>query len=279
MGNHDYTISVDEKTDSGKDNIQEQFGKAPSLDEATDDSALNPKNDQEALQDIDQMLAEEDPQFFQQISEIQVESAEGDLSIMDDVLGGFKKRKKKSIKWRFHFENLFFIKNDPKKVIMFWSLVSLSVIAIIGAPQLSELYFSKGLFLRSYAEWHSDVVAYNPISEAEPFYDNPRFAKNLVTMTKMVTNLKPSENSGPNPMIAVELSVEGMSAEAIIEIKDREAEFKDILLRKAEEFTYDDLSSADGKKKLLEKFTDVINANLSQGQVRRTMLKSFITKP
>ena len=270
---------MDDKNGSNKVDSEQQFGKAPSLDESSDDSALTAKNDQEALQDIDQMLAEEDPQFLEQISDIKVESAEGDLSIMDDVLGGFKKRKKKSIKWRFHFENLFNIKNDPKKVILLWSLVGLSVTAILLAPRVSDLYFSKGLFLRSYAELNADVMTYNPLSEAEPFYDNPRFAKNLITMTKMVTNLKPSENSGPNPMIAVELSVEGMSAEAIIEIKDREAEFKDILLRKAEEFSYDELSSTEGKKKLLEKFTEVINSNLSQGQVRRTMLKSFITKP
>lgn len=272
---------MDEKTDSNNVNNEQQFGKAPSLDEPSDDGASSAQNDRDALQDIDQMLAEEDPQFLKQISEIKVDAAEGNLSIMDDVLGGFKsKRKRKNaIKWRFHFENLFYIKNEPKKVILFWSLVGLGAVAVLAGPKLSEVYFSKGLFLRSYAELNPEVISYNPINEAEPFYDNPRFAKNLVTMTKMVTNLKPSENSGPNPMIAIELSVEGMSAEAIIEIKDREAEFKDVLLRQAEEFSYDDLASSEGKKKLLEKFTTVINANLSQGQVRRTMLKSFITKP
>lgn len=270
---------MNEKSIASKANNQEQFGKAPILDDPSEDLAVTAQSEQDALHEIDLMLSEEDPQFLKQIAEIRVDTAESNLSIMDDVLGRFKIKKKSSIKWRFHFENLFYIRNDPKKVILFWGLIAISTVVVLAGPKIFKLYYGKGLFLRSYADWNSNSVSYNPINEAEPFYDNPRFAKNLITMTKMVTNLKPSENSGPNPMIAVELSVEGMSAESIVEIKDREAEFKDILLRQAEEFSYDDLSSAEGKKKLLDRFTVVINANLSQGQVRRTMLKSFITKP
>ncbi len=274
--NRAYTDLVTENSDDNPNKSNEEsFGKAPAL---SDDSAVS-NEELASLEDIDQMLYEEDPEFFKQIADIHVESSAGDLSIMDDVITNMSRSNRNQIQWRFHFQNLFLIKDDPKKHLFFWFLIIAAVGLVFFGSKFSSYYFSKGLFLRSFAEWNSDVQTYNPLTEAEPFYDNPRFAKNLITLSKMVTNVKPSENSGPNPMLALELSVEGMSAEAVIEIKDREAEFKDILLRKAEEYNYDDLGSADGKKVLLENFTTLINANLSQGQVRRSLIKSIILKP
>ena len=88
-----------------------------------------------------------------------------------------------------------------------------------------------------------------------------------------------SENSGDNPMLAIEVTVEGLSTDAIIEIKDREAEFKDMLSRLTEEKTYDDLVAAEGKRVLTEQYRDLMNANLTRGQVRRVLLKTFIIKP
>lgn len=268
-----------EKSDENKSENEDEFGKAPVLEEPSEEISSSLENDMAALADIDQMLAEEDPQFLKQISDIRVVGIEENLSIMDDVLVNLRHAKKNPIKWRFHIQNLFYFKEEPRKIFLFWSLVGLGIISIAFGSRISNLFFSKGLFLKSYAQWNSHVISYNPITETEFFYDNPRFAKNLITMSKMVTNIKSSENSGNNPMLALELSVEGMSAEAIIEIKDREAEFKDILLRQIEEFNYDELTTIEGKKALLDKFTVAINANLSQGQVRRSMLKSFILKP
>lgn len=266
-------------TDNSNDNsnkpTEEVFGKAPIL---TDDSLLS-KDEVASLEDIDQMLNEEDPEFFRQIADIHVESSAGDLSIMDEVITKLGQSEQKRIQWRFHFRNLFSVKDDPKKNLFFWFLATFAFAIIFFGSKVSNYYFSQSLFLRSFAEWNDDVHSYNPLTEAEPFYDNPRFAKNLITLSKMFTNVKPSENSGTNPMLALELSVEGMSAEVVIEIKDREAEFKDILLRKAEEYSYDELASADGKKILLANFTTLINTNLSQGQVRRSMIKSIILKP
>ncbi|MEQ1724280.1 MAG: flagellar basal body-associated FliL family protein [Pseudobdellovibrio sp.] len=95
----------------------------------------------------------------------------------------------------------------------------------------------------------------------------------------MHVNVKPSENSGNNPMLALEVTAEGLSTDAIVEIKDREAEFKDMLLRLTEDKTYDELSEAEGKQNLCEQFRDLLNANLTRGQVRRVLLKSFIIKP
>ena len=79
-------------------------------------------------------------------------------------------------------------------------------------------------------------------------------------------------------MLAFELNIEGMTAEVVVEIKDREAEFKDLILRTAEELNYDDLSGADGKKNLSERILNVINSNLTQGQIRKVLYKSFVLK-
>ena len=236
-------------------------------------------NDEIALEDIDLLLQEEEPEFLKQISQIQIDDAGVNLSIMDDVISTISAREQKKFNWKSHAKNIFSVQDDPKKFFLFWSLISVSVVVVFFGLKISNSVLSKGLFLRSYSEWGLDANAYNPLSEVELFYDNPRFAKNLMTMTKMVSNIKPSESSGTNPMLALEINVEGLSAESIIEIKDREAEFKDILLRESEEFSYDDLISTEGKKSLLEKYQAAINANLTQGQVRRVLIKSFILKP
>ncbi len=234
-------------------------------------------SDEIAMEDIDLMLQEEDPDFLKQISEIKVDTSGVDFSLMDDIIHNIVVEKKK-LNWKIHLRNLFLFNDEPKKLIMFWCLVIVGGLLIAFGSTLTNSFFSKGLFLRSYAEWGSDIRSYNPLNEVEAFYDNPRFAKNLMTMTKMFANIKPSEDSGPNPMLAIEINVEGMSSEAIIELKDREAEFKDILLRESEDFSYDELISAEGKKNLLQKYQIALNSNLTQGQVRRVLLKSFILK-
>lgn len=236
-------------------------------------------DDEIAIEDIDLLLQDEDPDFLKQISEIRVDTAGINLSIMDDVIYSISAGENKNNSLRSHLRNLFFFNENPKRLILFWALILTGALIVFFSFHFSELFLTKGLFLRSYAEWGLVTQSYNPIGDVEPFYDNPRFAKNLMTMTKMFANVKPSENSGTNPMLALEINVEGMSAESIIEIKDREAEFKDILLRESEDFSYDELTSVEGKKSLLEKYQSALNANLTEGKVRRVLLKSFILKP
>ncbi|MES2854716.1 MAG: hypothetical protein V4692_02580, partial [Bdellovibrionota bacterium] len=172
---------------------------------------------------------------LQQISDISIDASEVNLSIMNDSMGSIDPAKLRRRSWKFHLQNLFTYGDEPNKFLLFWGLVSLSVVVVFYGFKFSENLMSGKLFLTSYSEWGAAVNTFDPLTEVEPFFDNPRFAKNLMTMTKMVTNIKPSENSGNNPMLAIEINIEGMSSEAIIEIKDREAEFKDILLRIAEE--------------------------------------------
>lgn len=190
-------------------------------------------------------------------------------SIVQQIIKGFKAL--------FSFTSSFTKK--PKQAFLF--LISLLIIGgLIGFTWTNKknLIFRK-LFLNSFAELADQVHDYNPLIDTVVFYDNPKFSKNIVTLSKMVVNLKPSQNSGNNPMLVLEINVEGISADAIIELKDREAEFKDLLSRYQEEKTYDQLNSSLGKHLLCEELRDIINSHLTRGQVRKVLLNAFVIKP
>lgn len=228
------------------------------------------------LSEVDSILSEEDPDFLNQLSQIKIDQGLVDLSIMDEILGSDKKT---SLNLIAFMKRPFEFTTNPKQVIAFWFIFLISIIAIKLAWQNKGAIFNENLFLNSYAELGTDLTDFNPNSEVESFYDNLRFAKNLVSISQMHVNLRPSENSGSNPMLAIEITAEGLSADAIIEIKDREAEFKDMLLRLTEEKNYDELVEAQGKLALCEQYRDLLNAYLTRGQVRKVLLKSFVIKP
>lgn len=246
------------------------------LGETKEETELNAA---EAMADVDRILSEEDPEFLKEIEQIQIDAAIVSLSIMDDAMAMMDTDPSIFRKIKTHFKNFFNILANPKKVFLLWLMTGLACAFVYYVSTILNNVFNDKLFLRSYSELGGDVQTYNPLTESEMLYDNPKFAKNVVTMAKMMANIKRSEDSTNNPMLSIELNVEGTSAEATIELKDREAEFKDILLREAEEFTYNQLDTTEGKRELLEKFKSVMNANLTQGQVRRVLLRSIIVKP
>lgn len=237
----------------------------------------NPVSDEELLSDIDSILAEEDPDFLNQINKIQIDSAGLDLSIMDQALGLAETEAQPSV--LTYFKRPFEFRSNTKTVILFWVLFLFCLVVLKFIWDHKSDFLSQSLFLKSYQEIGSDLQEYNPATDIEDFYDNPRFAKNLVSISPMHVNIKPSESSGNNPMLAIEVTTEGLSVDATVEIKDREAEFKDLLARATEEHTYDELVSTEGKQALCEQYRDILNSHLTSGQVRRVLLKSFVIKP
>jgi flagellar basal body-associated protein FliL len=237
---------------------------------------LDPEDEVSILSDVDSLLAEEDPEFLQKMNEIEIEPDAVDLAGLDDVLG-IRGHQQKGI--LAYLKKPFEFKSNPKIVIPFWLLViTLTSLVVFTWKNKSNL-LHEDLFIQSLAALAPDVREFNPIDGTESFYDNPRFTKNLISISPMHLNIKPSENSGDNPMLAIQVTVEGLSSDAIVEVKDREAEFKDLLSRLTEEKTYDDLVDAEGKRSLTEQYREVLNANLTRGQVRRVLLKTFIIKP
>jgi flagellar basal body-associated protein FliL len=235
-------------------------------------------NVDDILKEMDAILAEEDPNFLKELSEIKIDNAMVELSLMDQALADQDGLNSSSAKpWQI-IKKLFNFKDNAKMLIPFWLLISLVVGTVVLTLKNKNWNKPDSLFLTSFAEWGLVAQSYNPMTESEMFFDNSRLLKKIVTVKKMVANIKPSESSGPNPMLAIELNIEGMSSEVIVEIKDREAEFKDLILRVAEEESYDNLIDIKGKQNLAERILNVINANLTQGQIRKVLYKSFILK-
>lgn len=229
----------------------------------------------DVLADVDALLAAEDPEFLEQLKKIKIdpisESAalDGSLSIDSRVSHNFL----------HFFKQTLDFQTNLRAVAIFWGtfLIALAIIAFVWMNQLGFLH--QNLFLNSFEKIGGPVTDFNPNNETEAFYDNPRFARNLVTLPSIFVNIKSSENSGENPMMVFEVTIEGLSSDAIIEIKDRQVEFKDLISRLAEDKTYDNMVSTQGKRQLAEQIQDLLNANLTRGQVRRVMFKNFITNP
>ncbi len=255
----------DESTPGGSSDDAEG---SSDLDEAVE---TNPEQD---LTDIDSILTEEDPDFLSHLTEIHIPPGTA-LTDLDAPPAAVENRTTATEQ----IKKLFNIKEKPKVVGSFWLLVFVVAGALFFIWNSKNNPFSESLFLNSYSGWNSLVKDYNPNTESELFYENPRFSKNLMTLSKMFINVKSSESSGPTPMLALEVNVEGISSDAIIEIKDREAEFKDLLIRFVEERTYDELITTEGKINLCDQFRIIINSHLTLGQVRKVLLKSFIIKP
>jgi len=135
------------------------------------------------------------------------------------------------------------------------------------------------LFIPSLERVASEVYEYNPATEVEPFYDNLRAPTNILLIPKVVVNLKKSSLSGANPMGAFEFYIEGMSPEAVIEIKDREVEIRDRIQRGLEEITFDQADSPEGKKYLVEKIKKEVNLLLTTGKIKRIWIKTVLLKP
>lgn len=246
---------------------------------AEPDLQVTDSNIDDIVNDVDKLLAESDPQFLENMKTVQdqkIALSEGmNLGFTPDA--DLRVIPKKSLKEAF-LETIDF-KGNRKKVIFFWSSVLFIVLIAFSTTYLVGHQKRKSLFLTSYAEWNLSVESYNPITDTQPFYENPHLSKNIMTLKKMTANIKNSSQSGPNPMLAFEIAIEGLSKDVIIEVKDRESEFMDIILRTVEDYSYDELEETLGKQKMADKIIEVVNLNLSKGQIRKVLYSSFILKP
>lgn len=254
-----------------------KFGK--SIETDTDEQLA------ENLKILEDILTEEDPEFMKTIGEISIENAD-----VEENLGETSLVTKPIHPISVFFSSIFSSNNSPilkplmvhkypKQALSFWLLLGGLG---FGGYQLYKAHFWTAptqLFLTSYGTLGVTVHDYDMLEAVEPFYDNVRFSKNVMSLVKMTANLRPSENSTNNPMISFEIVIHGVSNEPIVEIKDREAEFRDLILRVTEEFTYDDLDTSSGKQALSESILVKINANLTDGQVRKVYYKNIVIKP
>jgi hypothetical protein len=166
--------------------------------------------------------------------------------------------------------------------------IGLAVFVLVAGFSINLVYkvlshkifkVQKELFLLSMDEWAQEKYFYGPNDHVEAFYDSTRMVQNILNLKKIWVNIRPSANSGPNPMAALEFYIEGTIAEVVIEIKDRESEVGDLFLRTVEDLTYDELASGEGKKNLCDRLGKEVNNLLTKGKVRHVYIKTAIIKP
>jgi flagellar basal body-associated protein FliL len=137
----------------------------------------------------------------------------------------------------------------------------------------------KEYLMGSLEEWSIQAYKSDSETEMDSFYDSPQTIQNIMSLPKMVVNLHPSPTSGPNPMAALEFFLEGLSPEAIVEVKDRETEIRDLFQRTIEEMTYGEIETTEGKQQLTEKLRLALNVHLTKGKIRRVFFKEAVIKP
>lgn len=232
----------------------------------------------QALAELDEAILLEDPDFAKNLNSIDIDDSlvlkaldsANKPPVQDTEPEGFSVL-------RF-FKTLVNVKKNPKKVIGFWAIFAFLITLAIYV-QISKIWSAQTkLFISSFADLGVPIYEVNPETDVELFFENPKLARNLVTLSRMVANISPTSNSSNNPMLALELNVEGMNTEVVVEIKDREAEFKHHILRLVEMENYDTLNTEKGKIDLATKIRDEMNTNLTRGQVRKVMYKSFVIK-
>lgn len=169
---------------------------------------------------------------------------------------------------------------DKKKKII-------SIVLLLGCIGLAG-YFAKLIktgiiakeqkpFIYSIEELSENKYFYEK-DQLEDFYSSPRFNQNLISLRRMVVNIRKTKNSSENPMGAFEFFLQGNSSEVMIEVKDRESEVLDTFQAEIRGFSYDDLDSLEGKTKLTEKLKTVINEILVRGKINKIYYKTFVLK-
>lgn len=236
------------------------------------------ENLDEALAELDEAILQDDPEFAKTLSSIHID----DSAVQQVLATANKKIAEKKLRPGSQIvaflKTLIDFKKNPKKVIAFWfGLIILASLSIY--VQITHLWSTPSkLFIASFADLGAPIYEINPEKDVELFFENPKLARNLVTLSRLVTNIVPTPNSSSNPMLALELNIEGMNTEVVVEIKDREAEFKHYVSRLVELENYDILNTEKGKIDLATKIREEMNTNLTRGQVRKVLYKSFVIK-
>lgn len=170
--------------------------------------------------------------------------------------------------------------NKKQKALFgtFLVLIALTVSFSYFAFVKKSFYFDSELFISSLIPMSSNVIQIQEDEPQEDFYNTIRIPKNIFSLRRMVINIQPSENSGPNPMVAYELSLETNSKEALVELKDREGEVIDQIQRAIEQMSFDELSAAEGRDQVEITVRNRVNQILTLGQVRHVYIVAVIFK-
>jgi flagellar basal body-associated protein FliL len=170
--------------------------------------------------------------------------------------------------------------NRKAKLILFSSFLLLCLGIFVIYRSLTHGLFpaDKDMFLMNLADHANQSYDYDP-KETEAYLDNTRAFQNVFLTQKIVANLKRVDGPDTNPMGMFEFFIEGMSAEVLVEIKDREPFMRDLMQRTIEDMTFEELDTDVGKRDLCQRIQKAISQQLSTGTVKGVRIHTIIIKP
>ncbi len=270
-----------------------------------------------SLEQLDSLLAEEDPSFAKEFAAIKTEKFEANIDVEDfdgvDTIAPENSgvvAKSGRLRQFIHnrkvnfiaavkgigpfilslisgfFGKIFgsigaFFKMPLKQkgiVLLAVGLTALLVVLILRGTGGSVLPNFELKFLTSFSEVADRSFKIEKDESFEDF-DNPlRHPDFVVLIERLVVNLRPSELS-ESPMGMFEFYVEASTQEGAIEINERQKEIRDLMARTLEVATHADLAGAEGKDKMKLNLRRELNTLLTKGRVRRVYFKTIILKP
>jgi flagellar basal body-associated protein FliL len=133
-------------------------------------------------------------------------------------------------------------------------------------------------FLTSFADGADAKYTFDQEEKWQDLNDPLLHPEHIVLLERLIVNLK-NPGDGTNPMALLDLYVEAGSQDAAIEVKARDAEVRDMVLRTMEQMTYEELVTENGKNKLKVFLRKNLNEMITKGRIRRLFFKSIVVKP
>ncbi len=110
-------------------------------------------------------------------------------------------------------------------------------------------------------------------------YDNDLLSpQHVVLINKIVVNIRSTERSTDNPMVAFDLYVRTDTEQAAVEIKEREKQLQDHLQRFCESLHYDQIQTEEGKTLWKNRMRRELNLVLNTGRVKEVFFKTLLIK-
>ena len=134
-------------------------------------------------------------------------------------------------------------------------------------------------FVRSFATLADASFTYDLKETLDDFSDPMLHPEHVVVFDHLVVNLRHrADDETENPMGLFAFYFSCSSQEGAVELKDREAEARDVISRALETLAYQELATGSGKEKLKTVLRKSLNGFLTKGQVRRVFIKNMVLK-
>jgi flagellar basal body-associated protein FliL len=167
-----------------------------------------------------------------------------------------------------------------KLTILFSLVLGAIAVLLLKYTYTQKIKFNFGSgFFTSFEKVADARFEYNPEGAMEDFSDPISHPEYEMLIDKLVVNLKHPADGSSNPMGLFEFYLEASNQNCAVEIKDRQGEIRDVIVRNLEQMLYDDLITVEGKERLKVVLRKNVNSVLTTGQVRRIFFKTVVLKP